>query len=270
MVPPNIENVSAIINKIQELKGQKEKLKRTEFLTPVQREIFNAQIDIKWYIWKLTEKEKREHFYNHNIPIQYVSARKGRFVVTNENELKLYAEDKPGVSTYRGERVDLEEEFLVGGLKDKLKKARREYWQENIQPLIREVDKLLFPHWDYLTLYGSWFFAEKIHIEAAIKSTDPSALDEVVRELDKIRYKIQVESKQSAPKEPAGTGQGNKTRGRPKKYTDSQLKRMLEAHKQCYYENNDSMGAWSKVADLYGIKSGNAARVACQRLQKST
>jgi len=210
MVKPDIENISVIINKLDELKGQKEELGRTEFLTPVQGEIFKARTDIKWYIWKLTEKERREHFYNHNIAIQYIRAEKGRFVVTDEKELKLYSEDKPGVPKYSGERMDLDEELLVDCLKDKLKRARQEYWQKNIQPLIKEVDKLLFPHWNYLTLYGSWSLEEKIRIEAAIKSKVPADLDEVICELDKIRYRVNIEAEQSAPPNPADTKRNKK------------------------------------------------------------
>jgi hypothetical protein len=193
MLKPNIENISAIIDKLDKLKDQKEKLKGTKFLTPVQQKILDARTDIKWYIWGLSEEERQEHFYNQGIPIQYVRARDGRFVVTDKEVLELYGEDESGVPVHRGTRMDLDEGLLVSVLRTIREEARLEYWQKNLQPLIKELDKLLFPYWDYLAMAGSWGAGEKGHIEAAIQSKNPVDLDEALCELDKIKYKITIE-----------------------------------------------------------------------------
>ena len=70
-------------------------------------------------------------------------------------------------------------------------------------------------------------------------------------------------------KTPSVEERRQKKRGRPLKYTDAQLERMLKAHEQFLGETNDSKGAWSKVADLFGAPSGDAARVACMKYQNN-
>jgi len=101
------------------------------------------------------------------------------------------------------------------------------------------------------------------------------ALYKMIQILKKAAYiensEAQAETQQKAkpveePKE--------QKQGRPRKYTDEDLERMLSAYEQCYQETNDSKAAWNKVADLYGAKSGDAVRVACikhqKKLKKST
>lgn len=57
-------------------------------------------------------------------------------------------------------------------------------------------------------------------------------------------------------------------RGRPRIYTDDQLKRMLDSYDEFYEETKDSKAAWNKVAKHHGAKNGDAARVACMNYRK--
>jgi len=57
-------------------------------------------------------------------------------------------------------------------------------------------------------------------------------------------------------------------RGRPRKYTDDQLKRMLDTYDNLYGSLKDSKAAWEQVAKNFGVKSGDAARVAVASYKK--
>ena len=223
MLKPNIEDISTIINKCKDLSLRKEELKDKKFLTPVQQGVFNAQNKpLCLYIWRLSDEVKREHFHNCNIPLRYTRAKSGRFVVTHDNRLELYSENQDGTPVHDGDRVKLDEELLVLVLKDKARKERQQYWMDNIQPLINVIDKLLFPFWDYLRTNGSWGAGEQPRIETAVQSQDPSALDELIRELEKVRYKVEIESNQKVVQQQAETerekdGQGGGTAGDTKK-----------------------------------------------------
>jgi hypothetical protein len=77
------------------------------------------------------------------------------------------------------------------------------------------------------------------------------------------RYKTeQGDAKKSRGKRKA------RKRGRPRIYTDDLLERMTKAYDHHYGEINSSKGAWNKVAELFGAKSGDAVRVACMNYQK--
>lgn len=56
-------------------------------------------------------------------------------------------------------------------------------------------------------------------------------------------------------------------RGRPKKYTDEQRKKMRDMYNRIYQETNDSKGALNKVADFYGVVSGDAVKAAFRNLK---
>jgi hypothetical protein len=211
MIKSNIEDISIIIDKLKELKNRKEIFKAKKFLTPIQQGVFNTQNKPLWlYIWKLPDEVKCEHFTNCNIPIQYPRSKYGRFIVVDDKELKLYSENEKGEAKHKGTRVDLDEELLVIALKEKLQKERQQYWIDNIQPLIDEVDKLLSPFWDYLNANGSWGAGEQLRIETAIQAQDSTELDEVIRELDKVRYQVEKELNQKVVLQQCGIEQKSK------------------------------------------------------------
>ncbi len=79
---------------------------------------------------------------------------------------------------------------------DLLRRQREGDWPEDIKQLINEIDMLLFPYKDYLKEKGSWGKSESGIIEMGIKSGRPVDLDDVIQELEKIKYKIEVESQQ--------------------------------------------------------------------------
>jgi hypothetical protein len=206
MAEPNAEHISTIIRKCEELRLRKEEFKDKEFLTPIQQGVFNAQNEATWlYIWELSEETKREHFCKHNIPIHYKQAKYGRFVVTGDDSLELYGKNEDGTPKHDGTRVDLDEELLIGVLRKKRSEASQQFWSANIEPLISKLDKLLFPFWDYFKANGSWGAGEQIQIEAAIKSNKSSDLDKLIKELGKIKHKIQIESRPEQPAESGGT-----------------------------------------------------------------
>jgi len=110
--------------------------------------------------------------------------------------------DPAGGSFFRDTEAGRNLKFIRSYVEHQIEKniedAKITRWAKHIQPLIDEIDRLLFPYWDYLIAYGSWRGDEKTIIESAIKSADPKGLGEVIKELEKIKYKIQVGSQQSA------------------------------------------------------------------------
>jgi len=70
-----------------------------------------------------------------------------------------------------------------------------------------KIDTLLHVYWDYLKEEGSWGKDKQAYIKGAIESELPSELDNVIHELEKIKYKMEVEAKQPTPKKPAETEQ---------------------------------------------------------------
>lgn len=55
-----------------------------------------------------------------------------------------------------------------------------------------------------------------------------------------------------------------KKRGRRRKYTDKVLDKMQASYNR-HIETMDSKAAWNKVAEEFGITSGDAAKMACHR-----
>ncbi|MFH1615185.1 MAG: hypothetical protein ABIG61_08900 [Planctomycetota bacterium] len=63
-------------------------------------------------------------------------------------------------------------------------------------------------------------------------------------------------------------GQHNK-RGRPRKNTYDECRRMQKAYDKKYRETQNSRAAWNEVAELYGKKNGDAVRKACENYRKN-
>ena len=80
-------------------------------------------------------------------------------------------------------------------------------WPKKIKDLINEIVRLLFPYWDYLKGKGSLGEKEQSSIEALIRAGKPSYLDMVTQELEKIKYKMEIEAKQKDSDKPAGKEQ---------------------------------------------------------------
>jgi hypothetical protein len=64
-----------------------------------------------------------------------------------------------------------------------------------------------------------------------------------------------------------GERKTTKPRGRPKKYTTEQRAKMRDMYRRIYLETNDSKGAYNKVADYFGIVSGDAVKAAIRNLK---
>ena len=92
----------------------------------------------------------------------------------------------------------------------------RHRWPDNIQTLINEIDLLLCPYDKFLRVNGSWGADEQKKIEAALKSTEPELndLDEVIYELKKVKYKMEVEPKRKVSQQPLKAGRKNRSRGK--------------------------------------------------------
>ncbi len=192
-------------------------------------------------------------------------------------------------------------------LKDKLSKAQTEHIGTTLQPLQKELDGYLIPErWNeirQLSRQGNqlkqdievfiWIFAfthgdgrtcyydrrcvtrfpPTQFLKSIVFNNTITALKEkVIHELKQV--KASLEYKQTP--EPVETGQETKPikepktkkRGRPRVYTDDQLKRMLDSYDEFYEETKDSKAAWNKVAKHHGAKNGDAARVACMNYRK--
>jgi len=100
--------------------------------------------------------------------------------------------------------------YVEQQIKKNIEAAKAARRQKHVRPLIDEIKLLLFPFWPFLTVWGSWYLEERTHIESAIKSAKSEDLTEVINEFERIKYKLEVESQQSAPQKPAETEQENK------------------------------------------------------------
>lgn len=69
---------------------------------------------------------------------------------------------------------------------EKIKIKPKEYWPDDIQSLINEVEKLMFPYGKELRAFGE------------LTKTGIRQLDDIIQELEKIKYKIEVEAQQKA------------------------------------------------------------------------
>jgi len=244
MLTPSIEDISVIIDKLKELKSQKEELKYKKFLTPVQQEVFNAQNKPLWlYIWKLPDDIEREHFSDCNIPICYKPSKYGRLVLVDDKELKLYSENENGVPKHKGVRMDLDEDMLIQVLKAKIRKERQLYWSENVEPLINKIEILLYPWWNYFGAKGSWGTREQEIIEAALKSPEVKDLKKVVKELERIKYNLEVEARQSADK---GNIQAKKKRKAKVKKPERKFKPWTKPGDACFVIICTTEGDWTK------------------------
>lgn len=72
--------------------------------------------------------------------------------------------------------------------------------------------------------------------------------------------------KETTPSKATTGAKGRK--GRPREYTDDKLNSMQKVHDDYYTEKQDSKYAWNKVAEIFNVKSGDAARIACMTHQK--
>lgn len=88
---------------------------------------------------------------------------------------------------------------------DLVRRQRKGDWPKDIKQLMNEIEKLLSPYLDYLEEKGTSWKWEQTTIEYLIKVGIPSKLDEVTQELEKIKYKMEVESQQSSPEKPTKT-----------------------------------------------------------------
>jgi hypothetical protein len=131
-----------------------------------------------------------------------------------------------------------------------------------------EIAVRMHPYLEYFGANGSWGQKTWCNVEVMVRSKHAYILNLVILELEKIENKMKVEAKQQQePPEKKQKRRGE--RGRPRKYTDEELKNMVNAYEHFFGESNDSKGAWNKVADLFSAKSGDAVRVACIEYRKS-
>ena len=102
------------------------------------------------------------------------------------------------------------QENLIGELATTITKINilRNGWPKKIQDQINKIEYLLSPYWDYFKANGSWGENERRIIEAVLKSKEPKKpkySPNVILELEKIKYKIEVESDlKTEPKKKAG------------------------------------------------------------------
>lgn len=86
---------------------------------------------------------------------------------------------------------------------EKIRKKPKEYWPKNILDLMNKIAILLFPYKEYFKENGSWGEKEQFTIEFYIEEGHPEWLEYVIQELEKIKFKMEIEAKQSAPQKPA-------------------------------------------------------------------
>ncbi len=138
------------------------------------------------------------------------------------------------------------------------KMQREGSWPEDIKQLMNEIEKLLFPYLDYLEEKGTSGKWEQAYIEYLIKAGIPSKLDEVTQELEKIKYKIEVELQQSAPDKPADTEQNEKLGGKIKTKDKPGRPKVSKEKAQ---ERRKIKSDWERLRDT--IKGANKKKKFC-------
>ncbi len=94
-------------------------------------------------------------------------------------------------------------------LKKKVEEAKERRWERHIEPLIDEIERLLFPFRGHLKGHG--FYKDAENVMEVIRQGDLSSISEVIKKLERIRYKLEVESQQSSSEKPAETEQKGKS-----------------------------------------------------------
>ncbi len=148
------------------------------------------------------------------------------------------------------------------------------------EPYIRETAMLLEgylidPIYDYMADID-----RRIRGKGTPKSVGRRDVTDEITEMEKFVDKCKDEmihgiqaadlaSRTATEKQGSGKA-GRRKIGRPKTYTQATLKKMQAFHDKIYERDGDSKAAWNEVADTYGAASGDAVRIACQKLKKST
>jgi len=111
-------------------------------------------------------------------------------------------------------RNEKKQENLIGELATTITEINilRNGWPKKIQDQIDKIDVLLSPYWDYLKANGFLGENERRIIETALKSTEskkPKYSPNVIQELERVRYNIQIGSNQKSESQ-VKAGQGEK------------------------------------------------------------
>jgi len=79
-----------------------------------------------------------------------------------------------------------------------LKMEREGNWPKEIQQLMNDIEMLSFPYRNYFRQKGTSGKWEQSSFEFFVRQGEPSKLENMVQELEKIKYKIEVETQLSA------------------------------------------------------------------------
>lgn len=81
--------------------------------------------------------------------------------------------------------------------------------QKHVRPLKLEVERLLFPFWDYLRRHGSCGSKEQVIYMEMLRESGPLLLPEIIAEFESIKFKLEVEARPQS--EHVRTAQEGKT-----------------------------------------------------------
>lgn len=103
-------------------------------------------------------------------------------------------------------------------------------------------------------------------VVVVLRGHEPSSWDEAYRDQEKIHTAttLLLDTCSRLTASP-GRQNGSPKGGRPVKYDNKTLQLMTLAFDDAMEESNDARAAYEKVADLYGVGSGEAARKAIER-----
>jgi len=105
--------------------------------------------------------------------------------------------------TKEGQSLHFIQEAIKRQIEKNIEEAKVSRWQKHVRPLIDKIERLLFPFWDYIKEYSSYGCYANVVIMEIIRNGLLSSLPEVIREFERIKYKMEVESKQRVPEEPS-------------------------------------------------------------------
>ena len=114
--------------------------------------------------------------------------------------------------TEEAQRLHFIQEAIEQQIEKNIEEAKEVRWLKHIRPLIDEIERLLFPFWDYLKKHGSYGRNQNVVFMKIIRQGRLPSLAEVIRELERIKYKLEVESKQPTHEKPAETEQNIPTK----------------------------------------------------------
>jgi hypothetical protein len=192
MLIPSEKFISEIIAKLRELKGKKEEFSRQSWIPPKTKktkaavtieELINVAYEFRV---SLTKDEVIKLFPNFDQISTVATPDKIR------EQAKTVCIRLRAPCTPEEKRLNDFVDYVKEALKQHIETAQDDWWTQNAQPLIDDIELQLFPYWAYLMHYGTWRGLERSNMLTAIESKTLQNLPEVIKEFERFKHQVQL------------------------------------------------------------------------------